>query len=338
MLPSGEQYLLSDGRQEAVVTEVGATLRRYDVDGRTVCWGFGEQEMSTGGRGQVLAPWPNRLEDGRYVHDGTVGRAALDEPERANAIHGLVRWLPWRVERRSPQAVRCSCMLPSQPGYPFSVSVGVDYRLVDEGLVVSAGAENLGRSRAPFGIGFHNYLHAAGNLNACQVRLPARRRLVVDERMLPRAVQPVAGGPIAPLCGEEPHELGSRVLDDCLTDLAEEDDGCWRVRFVPASGEAEAVTVWVETPLATIVLGAEMLTPVAAPKTATCVVAVGDRLSRAICPFPPRAFPRYCAAALPPIPMSIPTRRVNHECRYCPQPDGRDEAARHARGVRPSPA
>ena len=180
------------------------------------------------------------------MQDGTVGQAALDEPDRANAIHGLVRWLPWRVERRSPQAVRCSCMLPSQPGYPFSVSVGVDYRLVDEGLVVSAGAENLGRSRAPFGIGFHNYLHAAGNLNACQVRLPARRRLVVDERMLPRAVQPVAGGPIAPLCGEEPHELGSRVLDDCLTDLAEEDDGCWRVRFVPASGEAEAVTVWAE--------------------------------------------------------------------------------------------
>lgn len=246
VLPSGEQHLLSDGRQEAVVSEVGATLRRYAVDGEPVCWGFGEDEMSTGGRGQVLAPWPNRLEDGRYVHDGAVGRAALDEPERSNAIHGLVRWLPWHMTRRSPTALRCSCMLLAQPGYPFSVSLRVDYRLVDEGLVVSAEAQNLGQSRAPFGIGFHNYLHPRGNLNACQLQVPARRRLLVDERMLPRASEHVADGPLSALCGGAPQAIGTRVLDDCLTELAVDDDGRWRVRFVPEAGEEAAVTVWAE--------------------------------------------------------------------------------------------
>lgn len=246
MLPSGEQYVLSDGRQEAVVCEVGATLRRYDVDGRPVCWGFGEDEMSTGGRGQVLAPWPNRLEDGRYVHDGTVGRAALDEPERENAIHGLVRWIPWRIERLSPVALRASCMLHAQPGYPFSVSIAVDYRLADEGLVVQTDAENVGASRAPFGLGFHNYLHARGSVDACRLRVPARRYLVVDGRMLPRGAEQVAESPLAALCEEEPGTIDARALDVCLTDLAADPDGRWRASFVPEAGEAEAVTFWAD--------------------------------------------------------------------------------------------
>jgi len=81
--PSGFQYEISLGNQRAVVTEVGATLRSYAVDGVDVLDGFDVSELSSAGRGQILAPWPNRLEDGRYTRYGKEGRAALDEPERA---------------------------------------------------------------------------------------------------------------------------------------------------------------------------------------------------------------------------------------------------------------
>jgi aldose 1-epimerase len=245
MLPSGEQFLLSDGRQEAVVCEVGATLRRYVVDGRPICWGFKEQEMSTAGRGQILAPWPNRLEDGRYVHDGVICQAALDEPERSNAIHGLVRWLPWRVERVSAQQVNCTCILHAQPGYPFTIKIDVAYVLVADGLLVRTKAENLGHSRAPFGLGFHNYLHGGEDLGRCRLQVPATHRIVVDERMLPRAVEPLSHGPLVGLCATTPEEIGALELDDCLTGLAKDDDGRWRVRFVPAN--AQAIVVWAES-------------------------------------------------------------------------------------------
>jgi aldose 1-epimerase len=43
--------------------------------------------MSSSGRGQALIPWPNRLQDGSYEFD-----RRRNEPERRNAIHGLVRW------------------------------------------------------------------------------------------------------------------------------------------------------------------------------------------------------------------------------------------------------
>jgi len=89
--PSGEQHRIHHGSREAVVTEVGATLRSFTVGGVDVVDGFAVDEMSSAGRGQVLAPWPNRLEDGRYSLYGVDANAALDEPSRNNAIHGLVR-------------------------------------------------------------------------------------------------------------------------------------------------------------------------------------------------------------------------------------------------------
>src|ERR1700694_132484 len=68
--PSGEQYEIVFGEQRAVITEVGATLREYWSGGRAVLDGFAVSEMCSGGRGQVLMPWPNRIEDGVYEFGG----------------------------------------------------------------------------------------------------------------------------------------------------------------------------------------------------------------------------------------------------------------------------
>ena len=65
----------------------------------------------------MLAPWPNRLGDGRYTFQGTSRpRPPLDEPSRGNAIHGLVRWMPWRMAGRAQNRVSMVCELrPPRP-------------------------------------------------------------------------------------------------------------------------------------------------------------------------------------------------------------------------------
>src|SRR5262245_34474716 len=156
--PSGEQHELRLGRHCAVATEVGATLRSYTVDDVHVLDGFAIGDRSTAGRGQVLAPWPNRLDAGRYSFDGRDAQAALDEPAKRNAIHGLVRWLPWRAVSQTASRVTLACVLHPQPGYPWRLALSVEYRLGDDGLTVTASATNLSDVPAPFGIGFHPYL------------------------------------------------------------------------------------------------------------------------------------------------------------------------------------
>ena len=49
---------------------VGGGLSAYSVGGRELVDGYPPGAPSTSGRGQVLMPWPNRLEDGAYEFDG----------------------------------------------------------------------------------------------------------------------------------------------------------------------------------------------------------------------------------------------------------------------------
>ena len=117
--PTGQQWRIGHGRQEVVVCEVGATLRAYTVADAPVLDGFAADEWSHSGRGQVLAPWPNRLADGRFEFHGVRAQAALDEPERHNAIHGLVRWLPWTLQTRHQNQVSLRLQLHPSPGLPL---------------------------------------------------------------------------------------------------------------------------------------------------------------------------------------------------------------------------
>ncbi len=171
--PSGEQHVLERGRHRMVVTEVGATLRSYSVAGTDVLDGFDPGEMSSAGRGQILAPWPNRLEDGSYRFGDRDGRAALDEPERGNAIHGLVRWLPWRSVSKSDDELVLGCDLVPQPAYPWRLELEVAYQATDQGLSVRTRARNLSDEAAPFGIGFHPYLTVGTErIDAAHLRIP----------------------------------------------------------------------------------------------------------------------------------------------------------------------
>ena len=190
--PSGEQHEIRHGDQVVVVAEVGATLRTYSAGGVDVVDGFSVDEPSSAGRGQVLAPWPNRLDGGRYAFDGRQGSAAIDEPELGNAIHGLVRWLPWLLASKTDEAVALECVLHPQPAYPWRLELGLEYRLVADGLEVVARATNASGEAAPFGIGFHPYLTMGTPVDDVRLTIPASRRLTTDDRALPVGEEDVA--------------------------------------------------------------------------------------------------------------------------------------------------
>ena len=171
--PSGEQYEIGYGHHRVVVTEVGATLRAFSTAGHDIVDGFGPSERCSDGRGQVLAPWPNRLADGQYTFDGFSANAALDEPERNNAIHGLVRWLPWALLGRAQNVVTLGLVLFPQPGYPWRLSLTIEYRLGRDGLSVTTEARNAGGHLAPFGLGFHPYLNVGtSTIDSVRLRVP----------------------------------------------------------------------------------------------------------------------------------------------------------------------
>jgi galactose mutarotase-like enzyme len=240
---TGDQWVIGHGHQRAVITEVGATLRSFTVEDRPVIDGFGPEQWSHGGRGQVLAPWPNRLGDGRYSFEGVDAQAPINEVEHHNAIHGLVRWLPWHMMGRAQNRVSLSCELHPSPAYPFTLRLSVEYRLGRDGLTVVTDADNIGLTDLPFGLGFHPYL-TVGTPTVDQVRLtvPADERLLADDRGLPTTSAPVAGTEYDFSTGRL---IGVTRLDTAFTRLQRDGDGRARVEVDHPDG-GHGVTLWVD--------------------------------------------------------------------------------------------
>lgn len=238
--PTGTPYVLTRGPARAVVTEVGATLRAYDVSGVALLDGFEAGERVVGGRGQVLLPWPNRVADGRWSWEGTALQLALTEPDRHCAIHGLVRWAPWRLVAQRPEAVVLEHVLPAQPGWPFVLRCQVGYALGADGLTVTTQVTNVGDQPAPLAAGAHPYLSAGGGVvDDCEVEVPADRYLPTDERGLPTGEEPVEG---TSFDLRRPGRIGERVIDVAYTALRRDPDGRVRVRLRRPDGSV--VVLW----------------------------------------------------------------------------------------------
>ena len=243
---TGEQYAIEHGRQRAVVTEVGATLRSWQLDGAELLDTFGLDSPGTAYRGKVLMPWPNRLRDGRYAFAGRTHATALTEPERSSALHGLVTWVNWHVAERTASSVTLAYRLHPQPGYPFVLDLAVDYALTGDGLRVTLRAGNPGHEAAPFGAGLHPYLALrGGRADEAFLRLPARAWLPVDDRLVPTGETRPVDGTDLDFLGMR--QVGAAQIDACFTDFERDADGMARVRVgsPPATGERE-LTVWMD--------------------------------------------------------------------------------------------
>jgi aldose 1-epimerase len=239
--PSGEQIELAFEDQRAVVVEVGGGLRTYSGAGRELLDGYGADEMSTSGRGQVLIPWPNRIEDGRYEFDGQRHQLPINDVEEQDAIHGLVRWAAWTVGEREPHRVVMRHLIHPRPGYPFSLAVGVDYSLSAGGLRVMTTATNVGTATCPYGCGAHPYLRAGVEpVDSATISAPAGTVLFSDERGIPVRSEPVDG---TDFDFHRPRRIGATKLDNAFTDLERDGEGMARVSLSGAEGD---VSLWVD--------------------------------------------------------------------------------------------
>jgi aldose 1-epimerase len=225
------------------VTESGAALRLLTHSGRPLVDGFGEDEMSAGGRGQLLAPWTNRIRDGRYVFEGRELQLGLTEPARHNASHGLARWAAWTLEEHSPTSVSLQYRLMAQSGYPWVVDLHVLYDLSADGLTVTQTATNMSAGPAPYAGGAHPYLTAGhGPLDSWELTLPAATRSLTDERLLPVSREPVEGTPYDFRSGRA---LEGVRLDHAFTDLERDAEGVATVTMrEPTSGTG--VALWAD--------------------------------------------------------------------------------------------
>jgi aldose 1-epimerase len=257
---TGAQHHIRAGDYQASITELGAGLRELSYRGRKLITGYQPDELPPGGAGQLLLPWPNRVDGGKYDFDGGSYQLDLNEPARGNAIHGLTRWSNWEAAARPTSArpavdpadgaaaadlaasqITLSHVLYGHPGYPFCLELSVSYRLEPSaGLHVTVTACNAGSRPAPYGTGSHPYLTAGTPVvDDCELQIAASQWLPTDERGIPSGPpQDVAGTPVD---FRTSVPIGDAKLDHALTRLSRDESGlAWAML---GSGNAR-VALW----------------------------------------------------------------------------------------------
>jgi aldose 1-epimerase len=234
LAPSGGQTVLVHGDHNAVVVEVGGAVRCYELHGWDVLDGYSVAEMCSGARGQTMIPWPNRLRDGHYRFNGADHQLPVSEPERANAIHGLVRWTNWTVADRDVDRVRMEHVLHPQAGYPFTLQLAIEYALAHDGLTVTTTARNAGAEPCPYGTGAHPYITVGGRvIDRAILTAPGRTWLPTDDRGIPFGRTPVDG---TAYDFRTPCTIGDTKLDTGYADLERDADGWAHVRLDAPDG------------------------------------------------------------------------------------------------------
>ena len=79
---TGTQYEIEAGDYRATVTELGAGLRTLEHRGTPLVTSYDADQLPPHGAGQLLSPWPNRVDGGRYSFDGAEYHLALSAGPR----------------------------------------------------------------------------------------------------------------------------------------------------------------------------------------------------------------------------------------------------------------
>ena len=241
MSRGGAEHLIRHGDYSAAVTAVGAGLRFLRHGDRDLVRSYGADEVRPRFRGTLLAPWPNRVVDGRYSFDDETFQLDITEPERGHALHGLVAWERFELVDREVDSVTAVHRLVPRPSYPFELEVRAHYRLGADGLSCEVSARNVGERPAPYGVAGHPYLVAGpGPVDRWTFELPATQVLeATPDRLVPLGLADVAG---TDFDFRSPRSLDGIEVDHALTGLAADPDGLVRARVLSEDGSGTSCT------------------------------------------------------------------------------------------------
>lgn len=239
-MASGINYTLRAGSSTVVVASLAAALRSYESDGVALTETWGDQDIPAGGGGILLAPWPNRIADGRWSLNGKEQRLDITEPSKGNAIHGLLRNTGYRAVDVGSSRVVLEAEVFPQHGYPFHLMHRATYELTEEQLMITQELSNLSTEAAPFALGAHPYLKISDvPTEELTLTVQADEMFEADDRSIPTGRAAVSGQ----------HDLrygrriGDIAFDTAFTGLASVNG---RYEHVLSAPDGRRVTLWAD--------------------------------------------------------------------------------------------
>lgn len=227
------------GAVRAIVALHGATLLSWQVrdDGELLELTDGyrsaaELREQPGVRNGVLAPFPNRVADGRYHFGGQAYDLLPGVQGDREVYHGFARLAPFVLQSATTSEQAARVVLRSgeiRPGrfegYPFALDLTVVYVIEKDQIALEIEAVNVGDTAAPYAAGWHPYFqlgNGVDDIDDLELRIPGDTLIQTDTALIP------VDGPEARINLDARPEmdfrnggaLGQRVIDACYGGLA----------------------------------------------------------------------------------------------------------------------
>lgn len=217
---------INSGNLELEIDTLGARITRFTSNGKEVMK-TAKDELQ-GYNGMVLAPWPNRIPNGKYNLDGNEHQLEVNEIDRNNALHGFAFKTEFEVTHHSENQINLASVLINPAGYPFEIFMQLQYKLDAKGFSCQVRATNQSNIDVPFGIAFHPYYPVD---DETQISIPANKHIVTNQQMIPIGEEP------------NPHKtfMYSEVdFDDCFSEL-ERNNGIAEIKI---QSREQLITLW----------------------------------------------------------------------------------------------
>jgi len=222
-----EYYIEKDGKREDII------------------YGYGNEKDYDGGMGDILAPFPGRVDRGNYHFQGTDYQLNGFKENSGNPIHAFVRELEWKVKKTADNQITSRLDVSGKQfaskGYPFSLEFNIIYTILKNGIEIKSEIKNNGKTTAPFGIGWHPYFRVTTKVDDAIWHVPASSVVEFDENLKPT-------GKLIPI--EEssldfrtPTRIGGRIIDNCFTNLIRNEKGIFTSRLSNEDG-SRAIEIW----------------------------------------------------------------------------------------------
>jgi aldose 1-epimerase len=176
-----------------VIPAFGANLLDLQFGGISVLEGYQTPEKlaeNAWSKNIVLFPFPNRIKDGKYTHDGKSYQFPINNADTGNAIHGFsnnVKMDVNNVETNENEG-KLTCTYThdgSHEGYPFRFSFNISLILRGSNLDIDMAITNKDSTTIPIGLGWHPYFRLSEKSDDTFLQMPDCQLVEIDERMIP---------------------------------------------------------------------------------------------------------------------------------------------------------
>lgn len=177
-----------------IISDLGCNVNKLILKGQDVIDGnttYEDLVSQTLCKSSLLAPFPNRINKGKYIFEGKTYQLEKNETARDNALHGLItdKLFTLLSQEETPTYISATFQYTITKdmfaGYPFALTILVRATLTENSFSLTVTAENIGKTALPYGVGWHPYIKTGKKIDDCVLALPSNEILELDNVLIP---------------------------------------------------------------------------------------------------------------------------------------------------------